>query len=220
MRLVKPFAAMAALLAAIFAVLWQTGVVSLDGGKEDVGGDAIVLAHPAEVEFAASLRIVAETQRIKEVLGETSMGDRWKAMQQAALALNSDHAPQRRAELVAERKAAAERLLALVRAAIAAPHWPPGDAAAHAAYAQALLREAELAYLSASVTGRGIAEALEPAATALALARGIENPPPSFLMISSDIADAAKALPAPALRQPERGDMPTPPTALPVPMGN
>jgi len=77
-----------------------------------------------------------------------------------------------------------------------------------------------LAYLSASVTGRGIAEALEPAATALALARGIENPPPSFLMISSDIADAAKALLAPTLRQPERGDMPTPPTALPVPMGN
>lgn len=216
----KPLAIAGALLAAIFAVLWQAGVVSFDGEDESADGNATAFAHPAEVQFVATLRIIAETQRLKEVLGEASMGNRMSAMQEAARALGNDPSSQRRAELSAERDAAARRLLALVRASIAAPQWPQGDATQHAAYAAALLHEAELGFLSASVTGHGIAEALEPAATALALARGIENPPPSFLMISSDIADAAKALPAPELRQLERGDAPAPPTALPVPMGN
>lgn len=217
MRLVKPLLAFAAIAAVALLVLWQTGVVNF--ASDDAPPEREALIAPADMRLVSALRIVAETQRIREMLGEATQGDRMGAMRAAALALDADTSTGRIAELKSARAEAAARLLVLARQSVAAPQWPPGDADVHAAYADALIHEAQIGLLSANVSGIGVAEALEPAATALALARGIIDPPPSFLMISSDVGDALKSLPAPELRQPQRGDLPVPETALPVPMG-
>lgn len=219
MRILKP--ALAAVAAAIIAILalWQAGIINFDGASEGESR-AHIVASPDDRRLIAALRIVAETQRIREVTGDAQMGARMAAMADAAKAMASGVTGERMEALRAERAAAAELLFALTRAAIEAPQWPPGDAASHEALARALLLESETAYAEAVVRESGVAEALEHAASALFLARGIAGAPPAFMLLASDVADAIHALPDPQLRQPERGDTPAPPTALTVPMGN
>ncbi len=219
MRILKP--AIVLVVSALIALiaLWQAGVI--DFGVTDAPENMPnIAASPDDVRLIAALRVVAETHRIRELTGDAQMGQRMQAMSAAARDLAADPSTARLSSLHAERAAAAERLFALTRAAIDAPQWPPGDPAVHEALARALLLESEAAYAEAITRDRGVGEALEHAASALALSRGIAGAPPAFMLLASDVSDGIRALPAPEWRQPQRGDMATPPTALTVPMGN
>jgi len=219
MRILKPAIALAASAVIALIALWQAGVIDF------VGTDApdsrpYIAASPDDLRLISALRVVAETHRIRELTGDAQMGQRMQAMGAAARTLAADSSPALLSSLHAERAAAAERLFALTRTAIDAPQWPPGDPAVHEALARALLLEAETAYAEAATRDSGVGEALEHAASALALARGIAGAPPAFMLLASDVSDGVRALPAPEWRQPQRGDVPAPPTALTVPMGN
>lgn len=184
-------------------------------------------AEPAPSDTSASISqlvdaiyLQAETQRLREALGDASIGQRM-AQNRAAVALwEVDVGFATLRQLRQQRDQLAARYLARVDAAVKAPSWPPGDPAQHAARARLLLDAARSGYAQARAADQSATAALEFAAAALALAEGDPDRLPQFLGITGDVGDVTRELALPEGQAPRRTDRRIPPTALTIPMGN
>lgn len=218
MRILKPVVAIAVIAITIGVILWQSGVINFDDqSNTDVNNP--YATSPEDVRMIAALRVAAEIQRLKEILGEADMGYRMQMMRERAKTFNAGVSADAFDTLRKQRAALADRLFSTAEAAIATPNWPAGDAAVHEATAREFLSASRIDYAEAVASDTAVGESLEHAVTALVLARGQLNPIPAFLLLSGDIEHSLEGLPAPNIQAPLRGTSPPPPTAL-TPLGN